>query len=200
MIRLREVSVVRGPNRILEGLSMVAEPGRIFWVVGPNGAGKSSLLRVLAGLDAPASGTVSRALPAGERLLYFHSEMALPAAARVRDWDRLVRTLLPGRRAGSGSGVRPDVPARRRIAHLSTGERKRLLLDALLRQDGSMVLDEPLEHLSPDAKTALLERLAERARRHVVVLATNQRTEGAGRDGGLRLDVGIAEILAGAGS
>ncbi len=43
----------------LDGVSMAIEPGRITGLVGPDGAGKTTLIRILAGLMAPTSGTVS---------------------------------------------------------------------------------------------------------------------------------------------
>jgi ABC-2 type transport system ATP-binding protein len=46
-------------NRALDGVSMAIEPGRITGLVGPDGAGKTTLIRILAGLMAPTSGTVS---------------------------------------------------------------------------------------------------------------------------------------------
>lgn len=45
-------------NRALDGVSMAIEPGRITGLVGPDGAGKTTLIRILAGLMAPTSGSV----------------------------------------------------------------------------------------------------------------------------------------------
>lgn len=192
-IRLRSVTVRRGPRTVVSGLDLDVTAGRVFWLVGPNGAGKSSLLRVMAGLDAPERGTVERT---GDRagFLYYHAEMTLPPWSVVRSWERLVRRLLPA--PAPPTVLRPALGPGRRIRRLSTGERKRLLLDALLRAPGSLLLDEPFEHLSPEAKVALARMLEERAAGSVVVVATNQDTERAARDGGLRLEAGAAAATA----
>jgi ABC-2 type transport system ATP-binding protein len=166
--------------------------GRVFWVLGPNGAGKTSLLRVIAGLDSPRRGRVVRT---GERLLYFQSEMGLPRSSTVGSWDRLLRRLGPGSAAAPRTSLWPDVEPRRRIGRLSTGQRKRLLLDAILRQPGPLVLDEPFEHLSPDAKTALHHLLRERALREEVIVATNQRAPLHPEMAGVRLQGGAAAPL-----
>jgi ABC-type multidrug transport system ATPase subunit len=195
MLELTDLTVRRGPNPVVERLHLVIRPGSVFWVVGPNGAGKTSLLRVMAGLDRPRSGTVSVRAEPGEPLLYFQSEMALPSSATVGDWERLVRRLLPVGADPGRTALWPDTHATRRVARMSTGERKRLLLDALLRRPGALLLDEPFEHLSPDAKKELSRLMELRARSRVVVVATNQATARAARDGGVRLEGGIAEPL-----
>ena len=45
-------------NRVLEGINLTVNPGEIFVVMGPSGSGKSVLLRHVAGLETPTSGTV----------------------------------------------------------------------------------------------------------------------------------------------
>lgn len=187
--------MARGPNRIVDSLTVEIFAGRIFWIVGPNGSGKSSLLRVIAGLDLPRRGAVERDIPPGRALLYFGSEMMLPGSATVRDWERLVDRLADHGGWSGRTDLWPRVPGSRRVGKLSTGERKRLLLDALLRQPGPAVLDEPFGHLSPDAKAELRTLLERRARHHVVIVATNQGVRRARHDGGLRLEAGSARPL-----
>lgn len=55
---LDAVSVALGGARVVDTVSATLSPGRITAVLGPNGAGKTSLLRGLAGLIAPASGSI----------------------------------------------------------------------------------------------------------------------------------------------
>lgn len=192
MIRLTGVTVARGPNLVVEGLDLELEPGRIFWVVGPNGAGKTSLLRVIARLDAPRRGTVTGG---GSGLRYFQSEMALPPSCSVRSWERLVRRVGRDRAAVPRTPLWPDVEPRRRVGKLSTGQRKRLLLDAVLRQSGPIALDEPFEHLSPGAKANLRALLGERARDQEVIVATNQHSPRNIGETGLHLEAGTAGPL-----
>jgi ABC-type multidrug transport system ATPase subunit len=199
VLRLADVTVRRGANTVCRGLDVDIRPGAVFWVLGPNGAGKSSLLRVMAGIDRPAAGAVTRRGDSQEPFLYFQSEMSLPPSATVGDWYRLVHRLLPARGVAVRTPLWPGIPPGRRIGRLSTGERKRLLLDALFRRPGSLLLDEPFEHLSPDAKAALTRLLTARVRTSVVVVATNQATGMAARGAGLRLEAGVASPLQAAG-
>lgn len=195
VLELTDLTVRRGPNPVVAGLDLAIRAGAIFWIVGPNGAGKTSLLRVMAGLDPPRAGAVRRLPAPGAPFLYFQSEMRLPPSATVGDWEALVLRLLPSGSAGVRTPLWPDVRAGRRVGRLSTGERKRLLLDALFRRPGSLLLDEPFEHLSPGAKADLARLLEARARTDVVVVATNQAIARAEHDGGLRLEGGVAEPL-----
>ncbi len=61
------VSCVRGGRSLFRNLSFALEAGQAIAVTGPNGAGKTSLLRIIAGLLAPAGGRV--ALEGGDTFL-----------------------------------------------------------------------------------------------------------------------------------
>jgi ATPase subunit of ABC transporter with duplicated ATPase domains len=62
-ITLRDVSKSHGARLLLDRVSLVVGAGSRIGVVGPNGVGKTTLLRLLAGLDAPDSGAVLRSPP-----------------------------------------------------------------------------------------------------------------------------------------
>ncbi|MEU4473565.1 ABC-F family ATP-binding cassette domain-containing protein [Micromonospora sp. NPDC023888] len=70
---------IRGTRRVLDGVSLTAAPGHRIGLIGENGTGKTTLLRVLAGVDEPDSGTVVR--PPG--LGFLHQELPFVPSATV---------------------------------------------------------------------------------------------------------------------
>jgi ATP-binding cassette subfamily F protein 3 len=58
MIRLTDLTLARGANRLLEGASMTVHPGHRVGIIGPNGSGKSSLFALLRGEIHQDAGTV----------------------------------------------------------------------------------------------------------------------------------------------
>lgn len=52
------VSVLRGSQTLFAGLSFFIQSGDIMWIQGANGIGKTTLLRLAAGLNRTATGTV----------------------------------------------------------------------------------------------------------------------------------------------
>jgi ABC-type multidrug transport system ATPase subunit len=168
--------VRRGRRVIVEGFDLDHGPGSVAWLVGENGGGKTTLLRVLAGLEPPAAGAVRHGGEGGPApgRSYYHPDMRLPPGTRVSEWQAMVARLgLPEREIPGLTPpfAKPAVTAE----HLSTGEEKRLILDAVLSNGRDHVfLDEPFEHLSPEGKALLADRLGRLARTRVVVVATNQ--------------------------
>ena len=57
-VELRNVTKAFGTNRVLDDVSFEAEFAHVLALIGPSGGGKSTLLRLLAGLDRPDSGTI----------------------------------------------------------------------------------------------------------------------------------------------
>ena len=60
MLRAESLSRYYGAHHVLSGVSLSVDPGHRVGVVGENGIGKSTLLRLLAGVEAPDAGSVAR--------------------------------------------------------------------------------------------------------------------------------------------
>ncbi len=70
VLAARNVSRSYGATVVLDRVSLVVAPGSRVGIVGPSGIGKSTLLQILAGIESPDSGTVSRE-PPGLTVTYF---------------------------------------------------------------------------------------------------------------------------------
>jgi heme exporter protein A len=166
------VACLRGGRLLFEGLDLTLEPGDAALVTGGNGAGKSSLLRLLAGLLAPAAGRV-----AAVGRIAFHDERPaldpeLPLARALGFWAALDGGDAAAGLAAMGLDALAEVPVRL----LSTGQRQRAALARVIASGAPIwLLDEPGNGLD----TASLARLADAMAWHrlgggIVVAASHQ--------------------------
>ena len=152
----REVSCVRGGRKVFSRLSFDAASGEALAVVGPNGSGKTSLLRLIAGVLAPAGGSI--VLEGGESELtlpeqshYLGHHDALKPALSVSENLIFWRDFLGGAKSSPAESlavVELDHAARLPAAYLSAGQRRRLSIARLLTvQRPVWLLDEPTNAL-----------------------------------------------------
>lgn len=170
-LQARSLTLRHRGRSVLDAVSLHLPACGAVALVGPNGAGKSSLLSLLAGLQAPASGSV---------LLDGQDIATLPVAERARrvgympqrfapHWDLTLAELMHMRLAGRGdveaaiAGAGLQDFTRRRWSTLSGGEQARALLATVLATDPPVLLaDEPGAALDVRHRLALVQRGRER--------------------------------------
>jgi multiple sugar transport system ATP-binding protein len=184
-----------GAVAALRDVSLSVVPGEFVALVGPSGCGKTTLMRVVAGIEAPDEGGVSIAgrdvtrLRPAERdvamvfqsyALYPHLTVReniavplamrrLPAPGRLPLLGRLFR----GTRAGIETDVRATAEAfglmpllDRRPGQLSGGQRQRVALArAVVRQPRAFLMDEPLSNLDAALRVRMRREIVEIHRR-----------------------------------
>ncbi|MGZ4489758.1 MAG: ABC-F family ATP-binding cassette domain-containing protein [Nocardioidaceae bacterium] len=172
LVNLERVHKSYGIRALLDGVSLGVGTGERIGVVGRNGDGKTTLLRLIAGLEEPDEGRISRSR--GLHLGFLTQGDDLDPAATVRaavlegradhEWaaDASTREVVEVLLAG--------VSLDRGVGGLSGGERRRCSLARLLLHDHDLVvLDEPTNHLDVEAVSWLARHLARRASALVVV-------------------------------
>ncbi|HEY1225491.1 MAG TPA: ATP-binding cassette domain-containing protein [Brevundimonas sp.] len=163
-ISLNGVTVAYPGRPILGPIDLSVAAGEIVAVVGASGAGKSTLLRLLAGLEPPAAGAVTRA--DGATGFVFQSPTLMPWA------DALTNVALPlelqglspieARKAAASAltavGLGDRLAARPH--QLSGGMAMRVsLARALITRPGLLLLDEPFAALDSVTRRNLIEDL-----------------------------------------
>ncbi|GAA1091585.1 ABC transporter ATP-binding protein [Tsukamurella strandjordii] len=215
MIELRDVTVRYGPTVAVEGLSFTAPSGAVTGLIGPNGAGKSTTLRLIAGLEIPTSGTVTidgtpyHELPnPGTTIgVLLDAEWAAPSRS-ARDhllWLAAAMGLPAARVDAALELVGLQEVAQQSVGSYSLGMRQRLAIaGAVLGDPGTVVLDEPVNGLDPEAIAWIrhtLRRLADEGRTVLLsshLLAELEQTADrvvALRDGAVVADAPLPELV-----
>src|SRR6476660_7737102 len=164
MIDVQEVSksfLAKGstPVHALKSVSVAIRDNEFFTLLGPSGCGKTTLLRLIAGFEAPTAGRIRigaldvAALPPQKRpvntvfqsyALFPHLSVAenIAFGLQMRQWPALE---IGARVAETLAMVRLEGFAGRRPAQLSGGQQQRVALArALAPKPSVLLLDEPL--------------------------------------------------------
>jgi branched-chain amino acid transport system ATP-binding protein len=198
MLEIHDLHVNYAHVEAVRGVSLKVHPGKITLVLGPNGAGKTTTLKAVAGLQPPASGTVTlngtdiaglpphaivrrgvALVPEGRRMfgpLTVAENLRLGGytATKAQFDDTLARVyemfpILEERSEGAS-------------ALLSGGEQQMLAFGrALMSQPKVMLLDEPSMGLAPVVVDTVLERVRMMADAGIGILMVEQNAE-AGLD------------------
>lgn len=171
IINIEHISKIYGEKMIFDDASFGIQEGDRIGIVGINGTGKSTLLKMIAGEATPDSGQIIR--QNGLKIAYVPQNPVFPDDADIRsfafdrgdgeDWQ--VESCL------TELGIREyDTP----IAHLSGGQKRRVVLAKVLAQDFDvLLLDEPTNHLDGGMITWLEEYL--RSCRSTILMVTHDR-------------------------
>jgi ABC-type Fe3+/spermidine/putrescine transport system ATPase subunit len=183
-----------GDNRVLAEISLAVDKGEILALLGPSGSGKTTVLRCLAGFEAPDSGAIRvegkdlTRLPPERRnfgmvfqhyALFPHLTVGQNVAFGLEGRD-LPRKDVERRVTEALALV--DLPdfAGRRVGEISGGQQQRVALArALAPEPRVLLLDEPLSNLDPSLRERTRRELRRAIRRVGIttVLVTHEQEE-----------------------
>jgi ABC-2 type transport system ATP-binding protein len=191
MIELLHLTKKFGGLTAVSDVSLEVGRGQFFAILGPNAAGKTTLLRVLAGLLKPTSGTARVAgfdiqrepLEARRRMAYVPDFPFLYDKLTPWEFFRFTGQIFQMDGERLEEAARELIPrfnleefARKPIDGLSHGTRQRVAIAAaLLHEPEVFVIDEPMVGLDPQHSRVVKDVLKERTRRGCTVfMSTHQ--------------------------
>lgn len=193
LLEAKGLEVRYGRTRAVQPLDMCIDAGEIVAVLGANGAGKSSLLKALAGVVAPSTGTVSfdgrdiGRTTVAERVRA--GLVLVPEGRQILVSLTVEENLLLGGHMVAKRGLAedieriyqrfPNLAARRNMqaSVLSGGEQQMLAISrALVARPRLMMLDEPSLGLSPLLVERLFDLIVTLNREGLTILLVEQNT------------------------
>ena len=177
----RGLSFAYGASPVFEGLDADFPAGQITCIAGANGVGKTTLVRVLCGLAAPSSGSISMdGVPASRKTRRSACALVMQDTGRQLFSDTLAGELTIGASHASGQSGEQLLAdfdlanlGERHPLSLSGGQKQRLVI-AAARATGRpiVILDEPTSGVDArhlDSITATLRRIADEGAAVIVV-------------------------------
>lgn len=174
LLEVKSVDKSFGDTAVLRDVSFSVGEGEIVCLLGPSGCGKTTILRIVAGLEAPTAGDVVfegrslRDVPIHERgfglmfqdyALFPHKDVTANVAFGLR-MQSLPRASIAARVAEMLALVGLEGYGARRVYELSGGEQQRVALARSLAPGPQLLmLDEPLGSLDRALREELMNEL-----------------------------------------
>lgn len=163
MILLNAENLSKGysDRQLLDGCSLAVNEGDKIGLIGVNGTGKSTLLKIIAGLDFPDSGTVTRA--GGVRVAYLPQNPVFSKNATVL--EQVMKGVAISEELAEEAKVRQQADEYQcktiltklglsydqKISLLSGGQKRRVAMACALAAEAEvLILDEPTNHIDSE--------------------------------------------------
>lgn len=177
-----------GTAAVFKNISFRLEAGSCMAITGPNGSGKSTLLQIIAGLQRPGSGSVTRSVNESELTAENFSTYAGYTGPLVNPYDMLtaaenlaftVNTAAANERISDMLDYFGLYKDRNKIVkYYSSGMKQRLkLIHAFINDPLIIMLDEPGSNLDSSGKDKLFTKIEELKNGRILIIASNEKDE-----------------------
>lgn len=185
MIRIQNLSFAYRKKPVFDGLNLQFKAGHVYGLLGKNGTGKSSLLRNIAGLLSPQSGSINvNGFTPFDRLPIFledvfmvPEEFYLPDIP-VPDFIKHYAPFYPRFNKDKFSNYISvfEIPADSTLQNMSYGQKKKVLISFALATNAKVLLmDEPTNGLDIMSKSQFRKILAEALdEERCIIISTHQ--------------------------
>jgi len=157
-------------KQALSGLNLSLQGGQTWLLLGPNGSGKTTLMKLIAGLCAPSSGSLTLdgeviGVATKRRVAYMPTENYFYSYMSVRDAGRYYRDFFDDfdLRCFEDMIARANLDAASAVRSLSSGESAKLRLALTLSRDAQlMMFDEPINGVDMLTRDWVMDEIAAR--------------------------------------
>ena len=189
MLKIENLTAGYSGNVVLENINLCINDGDFTGIIGPNGGGKTTLFRIILGIIAPISGTISfsRGFDPLKDLGYMPQMPEGDKAFPVTVEDVVISGLMPGRglmaRFGRNDRTKADsvmeelgiLNLRKTVlSELSGGQVQRVYLGrAIIGSPKILLLDEPGNFVDANFEHGFYDRLNELNRRMAILMVSH---------------------------
>ena len=157
-----------GRNRVLKGLDMSIDKGKIIGLLGPNAAGKTTLMKTIAGLTQFDAGEIiypnaaKRGVESRKTISFLPDNLKFPAWMKVSDAFTFYQKMYPDYDSQKAAQMQEilELPLETPIRKLSKGMQERVALAVTFARKTSLyLLDEPLGGIDPIGRMKVLQSI-----------------------------------------
>ncbi|WP_428225406.1 ATP-binding cassette domain-containing protein [Flavobacterium sp.] len=174
MIQIEALHKIYGTKKVLNGISIQFEQGKVYGIVGENGAGKTTLFKCICGLEKYQGSITATENSLKNHIGYLPTEMYFFEKITGREYIQLLSNARNRIIQSIEDKNIFNLPLDQYVSDYSTGMKKKLALTAILLQENQYyILDEPFNGVDIQSNLIITEIILELKRLGKTVLISS---------------------------